>query len=285
MEVENMDTGIMFLRFNTPYTMEDSARLIKQTGFSSVMLWWYDNFLQAGFTSKLPSKGKKEEQLDILRKYNINVCYIHAYSIISSNELWIEGILGERLVEEMLKSLKECSSINVPIMVMHVTSGKFPPKPNEVGLSRIKFLAEQAQQYGITLAIENSCNSEHIDYLLDNINLTSLGLCYDSGHDFLYSKVPYEIIYRHGKRIVAVHLHDNEGGNSVKHPNWHSDSHSIPGEGNIDWNIVKTALDYVGYKGVRLLEIESNTALPSEAPECFLARAFKSLELLETGLK
>lgn len=94
----------MFLRFDTPYTMEDSARMIKQTGFSSVMLWWYDNFLQAGFTSNLPSKGKKEEQL----------------------------------VEEMLKSIKECSSINVPIMVMHVTSGKLPPKPNEVGLSRIK---------------------------------------------------------------------------------------------------------------------------------------------------
>lgn len=139
-----MDTGTMFLRFDTPYTMEDSARLIKKTGFSSVMLWWYDKFLQASFTSKLPSKGKKEEQLDILRNYNINVCYIHDYSIISSNELWIKGILGEQLVEEMLKSIKECSSINVPIKVMHVTSGKLPPKPNEIGLRRIRFLSEQA---------------------------------------------------------------------------------------------------------------------------------------------
>ena len=94
-------------------------------------------------------------------------------------------------MEEMLKSIKECSSINVPIMVMHVTSGKLPPKPNEIGLNRIRFLSQQAQEYGIILAIENSCNSEHIDYLLDNINLRSLGLCYDSGHDFLYNKEPF----------------------------------------------------------------------------------------------
>jgi len=54
-------------------------------------------------------------------------------------------------------------------------------------------MAVEAERLGITIAIENSHSTEHIDYVLENIPSSNLGFCYDSRHDFLYSKEPYEI--------------------------------------------------------------------------------------------
>ena len=267
-----IEPGILFMRFRPSYSMEDSARWIRQAGFRWVMLWWWDNFLQAGFTSPLPSHGKKEEQLAILKDHDLNVCFIHAHSSISSNELWTASPLGNQFIEELVVTAQDCAQIGVPVMVMHITAGGAPPASNEIGLERINRLAEKAQRLGVTVAIENSRNETHIDYLLNNISSPVLGFCYDSGHDFLYSPKPYEIIRRHGSRLAAVHLHDNEGGYAIRHPGWYPDNHAIPGEGCIDWLKVKQCLDSAGYSGIRLLEVESNTMNHNEKPLEFLMR-------------
>jgi len=73
---------------------------------------------------------KKKQHLAILKAHDIDVCYIHAHSEISSNELWVQGISGDKLIEELSKSIEDCSTIHVPIMVMHITAGNVYPKPN-----------------------------------------------------------------------------------------------------------------------------------------------------------
>jgi sugar phosphate isomerase/epimerase len=268
--------GIMFLRFNPPYTMKDSARIIKEVGFRSVMLWWNENAPQAGYTSPMERYNGKYEQLAILRERGIDICFLHSDPIISCNELWRKNEHGDGLVEELRATIDDCRSIEVPVMIMHVGSGRETPGPNRSGLDRMRELTEHANMRGVIIAIENSRNPGHIDFLLENISSPSLGFCYDSGHDFLYSDTPYDLLRRHGGRLAAVHLHDNEGKNQTVHRNWHPDSHAIPGEGNVDWRTVKGLLDEAEYRGVRLLEIESNTARDAEKPEEFLKRAYDS---------
>jgi sugar phosphate isomerase/epimerase len=272
--------GIMFLRFKEPYTMKDSAKFIKDAGFNNVMLWWYDGFLQAGFETTNYQYSTKEEQLKIIRDQNLNVCYLHAHSDILCNELWIEGPNGEKLVKEMKKVVLDCAGINVPIMVMHITSGNNSPTQNAIGLRRINEIVKYAETCGVTIAIENTKSTKHIDFVLENIASRNIGLCYDSGHDFLYSDNPYSIIHRHKDRLIALHLHDNEGGIPKNFPDRYPDSHAIPGEGNINWKQIKNALNEIGYKGVILLEIESNTIGDRESPKDFLERAYEACNKL-----
>lgn len=270
------NSGIMLLRFPPPHTFDETVDFIKQAGFNSVMLWWYDDFLHAGFTEPLMVRGSKEEQLAILQKKSLDICFIHAHSEIPANELWLNTDMGDRLVNDFLQSIEDCNRINVPTMVMHITSGSTPPPQSKIGLQRLYSLTKRAENLGVTIAIENIRFPEFITYTLENISEKNLGFCYDSGHDFLYSPEPYQLLHKYSKRLKAVHLHDNEGKSTLRYPNRHPDSHAIPGEGNVNWNRIKTLLDTANYKGVRLLEIESNTMQPGETPQLFLERAYNA---------
>jgi sugar phosphate isomerase/epimerase len=222
-------------------------------------------------------RGSKEEQLTVLRKKSLDICFIHAHSEIPSNELWLQTDMGDMLTKEFMQAIEDCNRINVPTMVMHITSGSTSPPQSEIGLQRLYSLTKYAENLSINIAIENIRFPAFVTYALENISENNLGFCYDSGHDFLYSPEPYQILHKHGNRLKAVHLHDNEGTLRTRYPDRHPDSHAIPGEGNIDWNRIKTILDAENYTGVRLLEIESNTMQPGETPQLFLERAYNAL--------
>jgi sugar phosphate isomerase/epimerase len=266
--------GIMFLRFPDPYSLQDSANYIYQAGFRSVMLWWYDNFLQAGFTN---SKLSRYDQLDIIKKNKLNISCIHSNSAINSNELWNNSELSEKIIDDMKKTIIECNEIEVPIMIMHITSGDIIPEPNELGLHRLSMLAEFAIQKGVTIAIENTRSSKHVDYVLEKNN--KLEFCYDSGHDFIYSKRPYELLKKWHKRIGVMHLHDNEGLHQNKKKHLYVDNHLIPGEGSIDWKYIKKQLVEINYSGICIFEIESNTMDKNDNPKAFLDRAYRAINL------
>lgn len=273
----NQDSsGIMLLRFPYPHTFDETVAYIKQAGFNSVMLWWYDDFLHAGFTEPLTVRGSKEEQFAVLQKESLDICFIHAHSEIPANELWLQTDMGDRLAKDFTQTIEDCSRISVPVMVMHITSGGTPPPQSEIGLQRLYSLTKYAENLGVTIAIENIRFPAFVTYTLENISEKNLGFCYDSGHDFLYSPEPYQLLCEYSERLKAVHLHDNEGKSKIRYPNRHPDSHAIPGEGNIDWNKIKFLLDTAGYTGVRLLEIESNTMQQGETPQLFLERAYKA---------
>ncbi len=85
-----------------------------------------------------------------------------------------------------------------------------------------------------------------------------LGLCYDSGHDFVWSGKPYDLLKRYGDRLFAVHLHDNRG---------REDEHLPIGEGDVNWETVRQGIGDSAYAGSFTLEGDSAVIPPTRTPQ------------------
>jgi len=90
-------------------------------------------------------------------------------------------------------------------------------------------LNARAAAMGVTIAIENIFEDEpqNLKLLMENMNSDNFGICFDTGHFNLFSKVPLEDWMSTLKtNIVELHLHDN---------NRTSDQHLPIGDGTFDF--------------------------------------------------
>lgn len=161
-------------------------------------------------------------------------------------------------------TLRIAASMGVKTITIHLGSSRFHP---EIPLERhwdlmrdgLDRLLPEAEQCGITVCIENSMSrsaTPSVVVMLKNEYPTdTLGLCYDSGHAHqlvMGRNHPNARIRQYWKQagldepewddhilekmlphMVSCHLHDNDGSD---------DTHSLPGDGTIDWNEVVSAL-------------------------------------------
>ncbi len=93
--------------------------------------------------------------------------------------------------------------------------------------------------------MEGTCSDPHkaveyIDALNEMAGKEVFGFCLDTGHINLLQKDMRTYIPVLGKRIKALHIHDNDGL---------SDAHLAPYTGTIDWKAFYTALREIGYEG------------------------------------
>lgn len=85
-----------------------------------------------------------------------------------------------------------------------------------------------------------SAGAAFIDKLNKKAGKEVFGLCLDTGHANLLHHDMRTFIATYGKRIKALHIHDNNGA---------SDKHLAPLTGTIDWNHFCSALKKTGYDG------------------------------------
>jgi sugar phosphate isomerase/epimerase len=103
-----------------------------------------------------------------------------------------------------------------------------------------------AEDVNVVLAVENTRRQDVIEIALEEIVSPHLGLCYDSSHDFLYGTPPGSILQRWGQRLVTTHFSDNQGKR---------DDHWLPGEGTVNWDIIRTCFPSETYSGTLHLEV------------------------------
>lgn len=93
----------------------------------------------------------------------------------------------------------------------------------------VEFLSEILDKYNFTILLENTLEKapQIFRTFLDKINSPRLKICIDTGHLNVWADAPIEEwITVLGDDIRYMHVHDNKGD---------FDSHSVPGEGNINW--------------------------------------------------
>ncbi len=85
-----------------------------------------------------------------------------------------------------------------------------------------------SKELNVPLAVENMPNDTFaiIDELLADYPPEFLGLCYDSGHGNLFQCQGLDHLERNKNRLIAMHLHDNDGL---------GDLHQPPFYGNLNW--------------------------------------------------
>jgi sugar phosphate isomerase/epimerase len=88
---------------------------------------------------------------------------------------------------------------------------------------------ERAAGIGVKVAVENIFEDEpsNLKLLMENMNSANFGICFDTGHFNLFSKLPIEEwIEPLNPHIIELHLHDNDRT---------SDQHLPIGEGTFDF--------------------------------------------------
>jgi len=121
-------------------------------------------------------------------------------------------------------------------------------------------LAEEAEQRGITIAVEclpRTCLGNTGVEMMELVSADArLGICCDVNH--LVQEPPERFIRELGSRIVTLHISDNDGVDEC---------HWMPGKGVIRWNEVIDALVEQRYAGPFLFEVRGAT--PPELEACW----------------
>ncbi|RME66551.1 MAG: sugar phosphate isomerase/epimerase, partial [Nitrospirae bacterium] len=84
-------------------------------------------------------------------------------------------------------------------------------------------------EYNLEVAIENifEDSPENLAALMQSLKSDRIGLCFDTGHFNLFSKVPLkEWLQATGRYIKELHIHDNDST---------SDAHLAPSKGTFDF--------------------------------------------------
>ena len=248
----------VFIWFGYRIPIPERIRLIREAGFETVIHWWDDSF-------KETEKYTKEEQAVLIRNEGLSIEHAHLH-FNHINHLWLDTQNGETVFENILLEINRLGDYEIPVAVIHLTQGQTPPPVSDIGLHRMRVLVENAEKRGVRIAVEN-VGITHINHVLDSIESPMLGLCYDSGHDYIWSPTPYRLLEKYKHRLFAIHLHDNMGQN---------DDHLAPGQGKINWDIIRTGIKDSIYTDSYTLEIDTPEAPALLTPQEYLRQCFES---------
>lgn len=170
----------------------------------------------------------------------------------------------QRHFEEVHKALKGCQALGCHLLAIHplLPFGNDPAQdPDAVLGINMGFLgkaADYARFYNVTLCLENLPHDhfplstpESVRNLVEDMDLPNLKVCLDTGHCAMRGFPPGDAVRLIGPRLLqCLHVHDNDG---------HHDSHLPPGEGVIDWNDFRQALQDIHFQGALNLECNPKT--------------------------
>ncbi len=185
--------------------------------------------------------------------------------------LWGSPALNEYLWKELSpKCLEICAFFGCRYMVVHgfKLARKLGSEAAEWELTEkwLRGLAPLARELGITLCIENlytdvrghlvegpCCDAkkaaERIDRINEAYHAEVLGFCFDTGHANLVGLDFRYFLTTLGKRIKALHLHDNDGIADL-HQLPFTFSQSKENLPSTDWEGFLHGLQTIGFDGV-----------------------------------
>ena len=174
------------------------------------------------------------------------------------HHLWEEGEEGEHQTDLLISCLNACQRSDVPIMIVHPIIGMDRHTPNDLGIKRFARLVEAAEKTNVMLAFENVENLEYLDKIFSDLgNSSSVGLCWDTGHEMCYN-FNTDIPGRFPGKLIATHFNDNLGITDPANVTWHDDAHLLPTDGIADWAGIMRRIERENYSGIITFEITRN---------------------------
>ena len=229
-------------------SIEKQAALIKQNGFEATFVGLEEENLS--------------EILSCVRKEGL-VCENFHAPFDGINSMWEAGEAGDRMLDRLCGCVNSCVAHDVPVLVVHLSSGMTPPRMNDIGFARYDRLMQCAEKEDVTIAYENIRRLDNVAYMLENY--PKAGFCWDVGHEACYMN-GMELMPIFGKRIAALHLHDNTAI-------YDQDKHWLPYGGVVDMERAARHLASSPYQGSVMLEVRKNN-VGMESSEQFYAKAY-----------
>ncbi|HTL51893.1 MAG TPA: sugar phosphate isomerase/epimerase family protein [Planctomycetota bacterium] len=215
-----------------------------------------------------------------LKKYRLVLNDLHATA--GKEKSWGSALEHERKAGiELVKNRLDMSAyLESDVIVMHL-----PTEPVEVK-EQTKFwkrlqktldsLQPHARKRGVRIAVENMStdNFDTIRKVLGLYPADFIGVCFDCGHANIVQPPDVGKIWMdaHKDRLIAVHLHDNDGK---------GDLHRIPFTGTVDWAWLTKMIAASAYKKAINQETSiRNTGLTDEKE--FLAQCLAAGRKIES---
>jgi sugar phosphate isomerase/epimerase len=159
-----------------------------------------------------------------------------------------------KTVDTWCELIKKGSEIGIHKFVAHPSSEPKSVEPEErkqeieQAMRSLQTLAEVARQNGSIVAVENlprSCLGRNSAELLQLLSADpDLKICFDTNH--LLIEDPIQFLDQVASKIVTLHVSDYDFVN---------ERHWLPGEGDINWQLLYQKLIQHGYCGVWMYEI------------------------------
>lgn len=160
--------------------------------------------------------------------------------------------LAESTVAYFCSLIDKAAAVGIKIFVVHPSGEPIAEEDRPLRLSTaeksLATLAEYAKAKGGVIAVEDlprTCLGRDSSDILDLISAhPDLRVCFDTNH--LLKEDIGDFIRAVGSKIVTTHVSDYDFIN---------ERHWLPGEGQIDWAMLKNTLLSVGYDGYWLYEL------------------------------
>lgn len=175
--------------------------------------------------------------------------------------------MGDREFTLMEESMEIANRAGAHVVVLH--PGRIGPDRDKSFASMVKnleSLASLAKDYGVILGLENKegtdpsnfcCEAEELSRTLEIVNSDHLKATFDIGHANLTcggdSEKLRTFVRTLQKYIIHLHLHDNYGQWTEKYD---GDEHMAPGQGCVDFSVLKLLSDYRGVYNLEVFSLE-----------------------------
>ncbi len=183
--------------------------------------------------------------LEAIRRNNLTVSHTHLpfyrYDLPDAGTL----VEYDRL---MRLSIDATEYIGAKYAVIHPYRDETGATSVEGTMKHLLPFRDAARKKGVTLCVENMHFTPSA-VLCEIVDRLETAACYDVGHANLSGFDQGAYIRALGKRLKALHLHDNYGT---------KDDHSLPFLGTVDWPAIMAALRDTGYDGVFNYEVAAS---------------------------
>ena len=184
----------------------------------------------------------------------------------------LEGTVSDDTVKLFMELMEAVAPYGIKVFVLHPSSepidDSIREKRMEMAISKLKVLAEKADELGAVIAVEDlprTCLGRNSQEMLRLISADPrLRICFDTNH--LLGEPIEEFIENCGSKIITTHISDYD---------FVDERHLLPGEGDIDWVSVADSLDKIGYTGPYMYELGYGNTRNIERPVDLCAKDFK----------
>ena len=246
------NTGTLMRKFG----LEKAVDMLIESGVDAIDLTFPDDCYKDMPTDKAfyTELRKKAEDKGL--------CFSQAHAPAPSS--YVDNAQSEEMFKDIVSTIERASLVGAKNIVVHPCQHLYyvdkgaPEYLFEYNMKFFRRLIPYAEEYGITVAIENmwqwfkrdqpdiighsTCSrpAEMIRYV-DELNHPLMKCCLDIGHAAIVREQPDEFIRALGNnRLACLHVHDVDGAD---------DSHTLPYFGIVRWEQVMQALAEIDYKG------------------------------------
>ncbi len=218
-----------------------------------------DTFTTIELVSEYPHVHYSTPNIDVLSKLKEE--YALTYTLhapfCSVNLASVNPYIRKASVNEILNSIHYASTLGCVLVVVHPGIVSYPrslsayeraAKENE--LDSFSQICEQAERHKLLVCVENmprlppafkeAWTGNEMIKIVNSCESPYVQIAFDVGHCNTTDIPITSMIKKFGKHIKHVHIHDNDG---VR------ETHSIVGQGSINWQSVIGALRDAGYSG------------------------------------